>query len=323
MQAQLHDRAISGILGPGAVAQAGPSVIAVIALIVLMAIFAVLLVRLLRAGLHQVPEGEVAVIERLGRLARLAGPGPVWVTPYYEQIAHVVNVRTREEQFMVRNLWFRDVVQVDVQFTICYWLDLWNVEPSLLRDIAYRSPDQWRASVQNRAARILRDLISQCDLMDVIGQDPVFRDEIEHTFVRRLEQVLGEWGVRLDQLGGAWLRDVRLTADLQRALNDIRRTDVDIKTKGATLDMIRKRYPGLSDVALLSLFNAISGEGTEFIHLLPQFIQTAGSQTAQREVEHGANVEKGGSDLIEGNAEGSWRSLRLPPATDQQGLQGE
>jgi hypothetical protein len=319
MQSLLHDLAMSGVLGLAAAVDSGPSAVATIVVVLLMALFAFALFRLLRSGLHQVPEGDVAVVERLGRFARLDGPGPVWVTPYFEQIKQFVHVRLREEQFMVRNLWFRDVVQVDVQFTICYWLDLWRVEPTLLRDIVYRSPDQWRVSIENRAARILRDLISRCELMDLIGQDPLFRDELEQAFVRRLEQLLGEWGVRLDRLGGAWLRDIRLTADLQRALNNIRRTDVDLKAKGATLDMIRKRYPGLSDVVLLSLFKAVGGEATDSIYLLPQiFAEAPSSQTAQQDIDRGGADEEGGSHWIEPTSGDSWRSLRLPPTTELQ-----
>ena len=264
MQSRFHDLAVSVALESRASADGSLSPITVVVLVLLAVGLVILLIRLVKAGIHKVPEGEVAVVERLGRFARLVGPGLVWVTPSIEQLRHSVYVRLREEQFIIRNLWFRDVVQVDVEFTICYWLDLHSVDPSLLRDIAYRSATQWRASIEDRAARILRDLISQCDLMDLIGQDPLFREEIERTFVRRLKQVLGEWGVRLDQLGGAWLRDIGLTAELQQALNSVRRTDVDTKTKGAVFDMIRQRYPGLSDVMLLSLFNSIvGGEGRE------------------------------------------------------------
>jgi hypothetical protein len=277
---------------------------------VFLLLLAIPVVSWLRRGLHRIPEGSIAVTERLGRFVRLAGPGLAWVTPGLEQISHTVLVRLREEQFTTRYLWFRDMVRVDIDFTISYWLDLHSVRPNLLREIAYYSLEQWHGIIESRAARVLQDVISRYNLMEVIGEDQLYRGEIERTFAQGLESELRELGFRLNQPKGVWLRCVELTQELQDALNNMRRTDIDIKTKSAIVDRILQNYPGLSDAALLSLLNMMGGEGKELIQVIPHL---TGSTAPRGEAERERDKGEGEPPLSKARRGDSWRSLRPPP----------
>lgn len=320
METQLSNFAIPVAIQLGAIEDICLSVIVGVFLLLL----AMLLVRLLRPGLHRIREGEVAVVERLGRFARLAGPGLVWVTPGVEQISHTVPIRLREEQFTIRNLRFGDVVQVDIEFTVYYWLDLHSVKPSLLRDVAYRSTEQWRRTIENNAARILLDAIPQYNAMELIGKDELYREEIERTLARRLEMVLREWGIRLKQPQGAWLRDIQMTEEFQKTLTDIRRTDIDSQTKIAALDRLRQQFPSLSDTHLLWLFiNVIGGQEKELIPFLPFFTtDAAGREATREEVRSEASDREKEPSLAETKRSDSWRSLKPPPERDES-AQGE
>jgi hypothetical protein len=206
------------------------------------------------------------------------------------------------------------MVRVDIDFTVSYWLDLHSVRPDLLREVAYYSLEQWHNIVESRAARVLQDVISQFNLMEVIGENQLYRGEIERTFAQGLESELREWGFRLNQPKGMWLRGVELTQELQDALNNMRRTDIDIKTKSAIVDRILLNYPGLSDAALLSLLNMMGGEGKEHIQVIPYLTgSTPAREQAEREQESAQDRKEGEPSSFKARRSDSWRSLRPPP----------
>jgi regulator of protease activity HflC (stomatin/prohibitin superfamily) len=287
---------------------------------ILIIILLVLVARLLGTSLRKIPEGEVAIVERLGLFSRVAGPGLVWITPGLEYISRTLNVRLREEQFVTRGLWFRDMVPVDVDFTVCYRLDLHSLKPDLRRQVAYYSPEQWHSMVEGRIARVLQDVISKCELMELIGNDQSCRVKVEHDFTRSLEPELKEWGIDLGQPKGVWLRGVELPEELRKALTDIRRTEIDIKTRGAIVEKILKRYPGLSDVALLSLLNMIGGRGQELISIFPYPITSIAGKEVTPEEKH---AEVGGKEQESSSPEpelgDSWRSVKSLPERSESG----
>ncbi|RMD67182.1 hypothetical protein D6833_00530, partial [Candidatus Parcubacteria bacterium] len=86
--------------------------------VLLLLIAIVVLLRFFRASIRVVPEQQRLVIERLGRVHRVAGPGPVLIVPKLERIAGAYLARDEPQECSVDGIF---VYGVPIGVTIRLW----------------------------------------------------------------------------------------------------------------------------------------------------------------------------------------------------------
>jgi regulator of protease activity HflC (stomatin/prohibitin superfamily) len=169
--------------------------IAVVTLLV--AIYALLALKIAR-------QWDRAVVLRLGKFHRLAGPGLFFIIPIVESIAQGVDMRIRATDFSSESTLTKDTVPVNVD-AICFWM-VWDAKKSILE-------------VQNFFQAII--LSAQTALRDIIGTHEL-AEMLTHRgeLGRRLREILDEktnpWGISVQSVE---IRDIIIPKDLEAAMS--------------------------------------------------------------------------------------------------------
>ncbi len=147
---------------------------------------------------------EKAVVLRLGKFHRLAGPGPFWIIPIVESIPSWVDHRVMVTPFAAQKTLTKDTVPVDVD-AVLFWV-VWDAEKAALEVENYRVAVDWAAQTA------LRDIIGRMMLADIL----VGRSVID----KELQQVIDErttpWGVTVQSVE---IRDIVIPQELEAAMS--------------------------------------------------------------------------------------------------------
>jgi len=272
------------------IAVAGLAVGAVLRVPWLVAPASVLLLLLfVGKGFRRVPEGHVAVIERLSQFARTSGPGPVWVTPVLERAVQSVNVRLRPERFVIEGILSREKVPLNFSAMISYSIDF-SVAERLRRQIAYYTPEQWHELVESHLESSLTNVMSTYPALGVIGPDQRSWSDIQEMVRGRLADVLKQWAIVLDESQGVILNNVQLPSQLREALEKALAVGVESKTGMELLDMILHTYPGIPQPILLELMQSLQGRSTSQMVILSSDVGYVSPGENVHEVESGRKV---------------------------------
>lgn len=164
---------------------------------------AVVLAFLAANSVHVVMEWERAVIMRLGRFNRVAGPGVVFTIPLVEFCTIRVDQRVSFTYFGAEETFTNDLVPVNVDAVI-----LWMVF----------SPKKAATEVEDYAAGVA--WVSQTMLRKAIGRSSVAevvarRDELDAELSEMLTEKLSDWGIDVIDVE---IRDIVIPKDLQAAM---------------------------------------------------------------------------------------------------------
>jgi len=147
---------------------------------------------------------EKAVVLRLGRYYRLAGPGLFWLVPVVDTIANWIDHRVMVTPFSAEKTLTKDTVPVDVD-AVLFWL-VWDAEKAALEVADYRAAIAWASQTA------LREIIGQMPLADIL----VGRAKMDSDLQKIIDERTTPWGISVQSVE---IRDVIIPQGLEDAMS--------------------------------------------------------------------------------------------------------
>jgi regulator of protease activity HflC (stomatin/prohibitin superfamily) len=157
---------------------------------------------LLFSGLRIANQFERAVVFRLGRYVRTAGPGLFWLIPFLEW-RWKVDLRTMTTEVAQQEAITRDNVPVKINAVI--WRRIVDPRRSVIEVVNVGD------SVVLVAVTALRNVIGQHTLDDVLKD----QDSISEALAASIDNVTEPWGVKVERVQ---MRNVEIPDSMQRAM---------------------------------------------------------------------------------------------------------
>ena len=147
---------------------------------------------------------ERAVVLRLGRFQRLAGPGLFFIIPILDTVPYRIDIRVITSTFKAEKTMTRDTVPVDVD-AVLFWKVVDAMKAAL--DVAdYFTAINWAAQTA------LRDVIGKTVLADMLEGREKLSAELQRIIDARTEP----WGINVISVE---VKDVQIPAALQDAMS--------------------------------------------------------------------------------------------------------
>jgi regulator of protease activity HflC (stomatin/prohibitin superfamily) len=166
-------------------------------------IIALFIVVALFKGIRIVPQSEKYVVERLGRLRSVLGPGINFVVPFLDTVAHKVSVLERQLPTANQDAITTDNVLVKVETSVFYRV----TEPE---KTVYRIRDV-DAAIATTVAGIVRSEIGKMELDQVQSN----RNELTANIREYVRAMVDEWGIEVTR---AEILDVSLDDATRQAM---------------------------------------------------------------------------------------------------------
>jgi regulator of protease activity HflC (stomatin/prohibitin superfamily) len=147
---------------------------------------------------------EKAVILRLGRFQKLAGPGLFFLVPFVDTLANWIDHRVMVTPFSAEKTLTKDTVPVDVD-AVLFWV-VWDAEKAALEVADYRAAIGWAAQTA------LREIIGQSVLADIL----VGRAKMDADLQKIIDERTTPWGITVQSVE---IRDVIIPPDLENAMS--------------------------------------------------------------------------------------------------------
>jgi regulator of protease activity HflC (stomatin/prohibitin superfamily) len=164
----------------------------------------VLLAIIIGYGLKVANQWEKAVILRLGKFSRLAGPGVFLVIPILETVSNWIDHRTITTTFKAEQTLSKDTVPIDVD-AVLFWTVI-DAKKASLEVAQYKDAVFWAAQTA------LRDVIGRTNLAEMLSDRERIDRELKEVIDKRTEP----WGVNVNAVE---IRDVVLPMGLQDAMS--------------------------------------------------------------------------------------------------------
>lgn len=145
-----------------------------------------------------------AVVLRLGKFNRLAGPGVFFLIPFIDRVTRYVDMRVRATDFQAESTLTRDTVPVNVD-AICFWL-IWDAKKAVLEVESF-----YRAIVLS-AQTALRDTIGRHTLAEMLTE----REQLGKALQEVLDAKTNPWGITIQSVE---IRDVIIPQALEDAMS--------------------------------------------------------------------------------------------------------
>lgn len=155
-------------------------------------------------GLKVATQWEKAVILRLGRFKKLAGPGAFWLIPIIDSVPNWIDHRVMVTPFSAEKTLTKDTVPVDVD-AVLFWV-VWDAEKAALEVADYRAAIAWAAQTA------LREIIGQSVLADIL----VGRAKMDAELQKIIDERTTPWGITVQSVE---IRDVVIPPDLEDAMS--------------------------------------------------------------------------------------------------------
>lgn len=156
------------------------------------------------SSVHVCLEWERAVIMRLGRFNRLAGPGIFFSIPLIEFSTLRVDQRTTATPFGAEEALTSDLVPLDVD-AVLFWM-IWDPEKACME------VEDCRFAVALTAQTALRDAIGRGGAAEVA----IRREQLDRELKRALEEKVAAWGITILSVE---IRDILLPKELQDVMS--------------------------------------------------------------------------------------------------------
>ncbi|MBQ1203907.1 MAG: SPFH/Band 7/PHB domain protein [Loktanella sp.] len=170
---------------------------------VLYLVLAVFIIVCIMAGVRIVPQSEKFVVERLGRLQSVLGPGINFIVPFLDRVRHQVSVLERQLPTMRQDAITSDNVLVQVETSVFYRI----IEPE---KTVYRIRDV-DAAISTTVAGIVRSEIGRMELDQVQANRATLIDAVRE----QVAQQVDDWGIEVTR---AEILDVNLDQATRAAM---------------------------------------------------------------------------------------------------------
>jgi len=147
---------------------------------------------------------ERAVVLRLGRLDRIAGPGLFFIIPVVDQVAYWIDQRIQTTEFNAQQALSKDTVPVNIDAVI-----FWQVHDT---ERAALEIQDYRRAIQQVAETSLREIVGSSMLATLLAERTK-GDEILREVIGRKT---GDWGIGVISVE---IRDIGVPAGLQDAMS--------------------------------------------------------------------------------------------------------
>ncbi|MBQ2261831.1 MULTISPECIES: SPFH domain-containing protein [unclassified Yoonia] len=166
-------------------------------------VLAVFIIICIMAGVRIVPQSEKYVVERLGRLQSVLGPGINFIVPFLDRVRHKVSVLERQLPPMTQDAITSDNVLVQVETSVFYRI----IEPE---KTVYRIRDV-DAAIATTVAGIVRSEIGRMELDQVQAN----RSRLIEAVREQVAQQVDDWGIEVTR---AEILDVNLDQATRAAM---------------------------------------------------------------------------------------------------------
>jgi len=170
---------------------------------ILYLLLAVFIVVCVMAGVRIVPQSEKFVVERLGRLQSVLGPGINFIVPFLDRVRHQVSILERQLPPMTQDAITSDNVLVQVETSVFYRI----IEPE---KTVYRIRDV-DAAISTTVAGIVRSEIGRMELDQVQAN----RSRLIEAVREQVSQQVDDWGIEVTR---AEILDVNLDQATRAAM---------------------------------------------------------------------------------------------------------
>lgn len=136
-------------------------------------------------GIRVVPQSEKYVVERLGRLRAVLGPGPNLIVPFLDRVAHKVSILERQLPNATQDAITADNVLVQIDTSVFYRI----LEPE---KTVYRIRDV-DAAIATTVAGIVRAEIGKMELDQVQSN----RAQLIATIKASVADAVDDWGIEV------------------------------------------------------------------------------------------------------------------------------
>lgn len=147
---------------------------------------------------------EKAVVLRLGKFHKLAGPGAFWIIPIIDTAPTWIDHRVMVTPFSAEKTLTKDTVPVDVD-AVLFWV-VWDGEKAALEVEDYKVAIAWAAQTA------LREIIGQMDLANIL----IGRAKMDDDLQKIIDERTTPWGVTVQSVE---IRDVVIPQDLEDTMS--------------------------------------------------------------------------------------------------------
>lgn len=149
-------------------------------------------------------EWDRAVVLRMGRFERVAGPGFFMIVPVVQHVSRVLDTRIRTTSFYVESMLTKDTVPISIE-AIAFWRIL-DAQKAVLE------VEDYYQAITMAVQTAHRDIIGEHNLTDILAK----REEIVRELKNVLEAKANTWGI---DVGSIEIRDITIPQNLQQALS--------------------------------------------------------------------------------------------------------
>jgi hypothetical protein len=279
-----------------------PMIIGTIFVVILIGLF---LKAILRTVLHE----ERLVIYRLGHFHRVAGPGMVIVLPHLDRVIKTIRVRDQPVEVTVDGL-FPFGVPIGMTLNLWYRYDPVKAaggNHARLADLVQLTESERSKQVEVKVREALVRQIAELQQSWPLEDNATIRDQLAALapgtprYNKLLEAVRQELQHTLPFVGAVLNPDqtIALTKrdippDVIDALGRLRGRQIDSDWLADYADILRQRFPGLSEAVIAQILSAIEGVD---VGRLQRILLEQGSDVAA-EVEHEIARDGEGPNVI-------------------------
>ncbi|MGJ8623026.1 MAG: SPFH domain-containing protein [Yoonia sp.] len=170
---------------------------------ILYLLLALFIIVCIMAGVRIVPQSEKYVVERLGRLRAVLGPGINLIVPFLDRVRHKVSILERQLPSMNQDAITSDNVLVQVETSVFYRI----IEPE---KTVYRIRDV-DGAISTTVAGIVRSEIGRMELDQVQANRSNLIDAVR----TQVAQQVDDWGIEVTR---AEILDVNLDQATREAM---------------------------------------------------------------------------------------------------------
>jgi regulator of protease activity HflC (stomatin/prohibitin superfamily) len=165
---------------------------------------AVVLAVFCAASIRIAQQWEKAVVLRLGKFNRVAGPGLYLVIPVIEHVTICIDQRIMTTPFVAEETLTADLVSVDVD-AVLFWM-VWDARMACVEVENYPKAVAWSAQTA------LRDAIGRVNLAELATRRKQIDGQLQETLTAKTEP----WGITIISVE---IRAIIIPAELQDALS--------------------------------------------------------------------------------------------------------
>nr|WP_210728969.1 SPFH domain-containing protein [Corynebacterium mucifaciens] len=147
-----------------------------------------MLVAIFTASVKLIPQGEAAVIERLGRYTRTASGGLTFLVPYIDRVRQRVDTRERVVSFPPQAVITQDNLTVAIDTVVTFQIN----DPAK----AIYGVDNYLVGVEQISVATLRDVVGGMTLEETLTS----RETINRRLRGELDAATAKWGLRISRV---------------------------------------------------------------------------------------------------------------------------